>query len=87
MDINRQTERKNERKKDFQPLSYTIFINNIRVKTIKFLEESKTKFYNFGLLKISRYGTKSMNYKGKKYDKLDFAKMKNFYSSKDCYEN
>ena len=34
-----------------QLLSHTIYIDDTRAKTTTFLEESKTKFYDFGLLK------------------------------------
>lgn len=34
-----------------QLLSHTIYIDNTRAKTTTFLEESETKFYDFGFLK------------------------------------
>ena len=68
-----------------QLLSHTIYIDNTRAKTTTFLEESETKFYDFGFLKtVDR--TKTMNHERKTYDKLDFIKIKNLFFQK-TYEN
>ena len=57
--INRQTDRQNKRNIPnpyVTPYTQTI----TRAKTITFLEESKTKFYDFGLLKTSSIGRKNI---------------------------
>ena len=68
-----------------QLLSHTIYIDNTRAKTTTFLEESETKFYDFGLLKTVDRTKRHEPWK-QKYDKLDFTKIKNLYFQK-TYEN